>query len=166
MRRPAPRTVVIPPPGAFFKYRWTRRRLFPGRAFGLAQVLAFDDAWGIAFVRVLSSLEGDQDPVSIEFLPLLMSSLEASVLSLLEQHPVPGSQYWQALALWRELHAQGEAGAFGGHLFEAVEATWETARSGSANCSEPNAIVEYSFPVKGGASIYSSVRVSVRLRPT
>jgi hypothetical protein len=164
MQQPGPRTVVVPPPGAFFKYRWTKRRLLPGPAFGLAQVLAFDDAWGIAFLRVLSSVEELQDPVSIEFLPVLMSSVEASVLSQLEQHPVPLAQYWPALSVWRELHAQGEAGAFRGHVFEAVEATWETVRSGSADRSDSNSIVEYSFPVKGGASTYSSVRVSVRPR--
>lgn len=164
MQQRKPRTVVVPPPGAFFKYRWTKRRLFPGRTFGLAQVLAYDDPWGIAFVRVLGSFQDLQDPVSIEFLPILFTSLEASVLSQLDHHPVPGSQYWQALSVWRELHTRGEAGAFHGFLFEAVEATWETVRDGRADFSEQNTIVEYSFPVKGGATSYSSVRVSARPR--
>ena len=159
-----PREVVVPPPGTFFKYRWSKRKVFPGRAFGLAQALALDEAWGIVHVRVLSSLDELEDPVSIEFLPILASSLEASVLSRLEQHSVPLSQYWPALSLWRELHAKEEAGAFHAQLFEAVEATWETVRSGKPEGSEENTVVEYSFPVRSGEATYSSVRVLARAR--
>lgn len=164
MRQSKPREVLVPDAGTFFKYRWTKRRLFPGRAFGLAQALAFDETWGVVHVRVLSSFDGPEDPVSIEFLPILATSLEASLLSRLEQHPVPLSHYWSALSIWRELHAKEEAGAFHGQLFEAVEATWETVRSGKPEASEENTVVEYSFPVRGGAATYSSVRVSARER--
>src|SRR5690606_13114787 len=101
---------------------------------------------------------------SIEFLPILMSSLEASILSQLEQHPVPLSQYLSPLSVWRELHTAGEAGAFHEQLFEAVESTWDTVRSGKPNASETNTMVEYSFPVRGGAASYSSVRASTRDR--
>jgi hypothetical protein len=35
---------MVPDAGTFFKYRWTKRRFFPGYVFGLAQALAFDES--------------------------------------------------------------------------------------------------------------------------
>lgn len=158
------RPVVLPVVGSFFKYRWTKRRFLSGRVFGLAQLLAIDETRGVAHTRILSSDDDLDDPVSIAFLPIVVSKLEASILEQLEAIPVPPSHFWPALAEWRELNSTGEAAAFGVHLFEAVELVWETIRSENPEGSESNLFVEYAYPVRSEDGRYSSVRAAARHR--
>lgn len=159
-----PGPVVLPVVGSFFKYRWKKRRFPRGRVFGLGQLLAIDETRGVAHTRVLSSDESLDDPVSIAFLPILVSKLEASIFEQLEAYPVAPSDFWPALAAWREANSQGEAAAFATHLFEAVELVWETIRSETPEATEASLFVEYAYPVRSPDGRYSSVRAAARPR--
>lgn len=159
-----PKPAVLPVVGSFFKFRWKKRRLPRGRVFGLGQLLAIDETRGVAHTRVLSLDDSLDDPVSIAFLPISVSKLEASILEQLEAFPVAPTDFWPALAVWREANTEGEAAAFGTHLFEAVELVWETIRAETPEASETTLFVEYAYPVRSSDGRYSSLRAAARPR--
>jgi len=149
-------------PGTVFLYHgprtgWARRRgVAPGR------VLALEPARQIVHVRTLFP-RGASLEVEIGFMPLLFTMFRRSLAELGAVGDVPVDS-WKALALWREEHAKGVAGAFSCQLWEAEKLAWEAVRRHRDEAARENTYVEYAFPRRGATGVFDAVAVSCLVR--
>lgn len=149
-------------PGTVFLYHgprtgWARRRgVAPGR------VLALEPTRQIVHVRTLFQRDDGLD-VEIGFMPLLFTMFRRSLAELGAVGDVPVDSR-TPLALWRDEHAKGLAGAFSCELWEAERLAWEAVREHREEAARENTYVEYAFPRRGATGVFDTVAVSCVVR--
>jgi hypothetical protein len=157
------KTVIVPPSGTIFSYRWGRFQRMPRKGFGMAQILALDAHIGVVHVRIFSPDEALDHPEVIGHLPILGSRLAASVKRVVEKQSPP-TRFRPFLAEWRDKHALGEAGAFNCSLWRAQERVWETVGEEGGEHPHRTLGIDSAYPVADESGKFNIVRVVAGVR--